>query len=136
MALNPVVYTEKVVRSFLRYQLTAYPFADERLHQQLDAEISGAAQDPPDTRIPPPEPLSVVKKTIVRSRMPSSSRLLTSRPTSLSVYRTMALCLSIGVCTSGSSGVGTNGPCVSAIGKYMHIGSSLCCFMKLIKQSA
>ena len=32
MALNPIVYTEKVVRSFLRYQLTAYPFADERLH--------------------------------------------------------------------------------------------------------
>ena len=31
MALNPIVYTEKVVRSFLRYQLTAYPFADERL---------------------------------------------------------------------------------------------------------
>jgi hypothetical protein len=29
-ALNPIVFTEKVVRSFLRYQLTAYPFADER----------------------------------------------------------------------------------------------------------
>ena len=27
MALNPVAYTENVVRSFLRYQLTAYPFA-------------------------------------------------------------------------------------------------------------
>jgi len=27
MALNPIVFTEKVVRSFLRYQLTAYPFA-------------------------------------------------------------------------------------------------------------
>ena len=24
MALNPTVYTEKVVRSFLRYQLTAF----------------------------------------------------------------------------------------------------------------
>src|SRR5262245_53413878 len=35
MALNPIVYTEKVVRSFLRYQLTAYPFADERLHEQV-----------------------------------------------------------------------------------------------------
>ena len=31
MALNPIVFTEKVVRSFLRYQLTAYPFADARL---------------------------------------------------------------------------------------------------------
>ncbi len=30
MALNPIVFTEKVVRSFLRYQLTAYPFAKER----------------------------------------------------------------------------------------------------------
>jgi len=29
MALNPIVFTEKVVRSFLWYQLTAYPFSDE-----------------------------------------------------------------------------------------------------------
>ena len=28
MALNPIVFTERVVRSFLRYQLTAYPFAE------------------------------------------------------------------------------------------------------------
>ena len=35
MALNPVAYTENVVRSFLRYQLTAYPFADPHLHAQM-----------------------------------------------------------------------------------------------------
>ena len=35
MALNPIVCTEKVIRSFLRYQLTAYPFADERLRAQI-----------------------------------------------------------------------------------------------------
>ena len=35
MALNPIAYTERVVRSFLRYQLTAYPFADPRLHAQM-----------------------------------------------------------------------------------------------------
>ena len=35
MALNPIAYTEHVVRSFLRYQLTAYPFADDRLHDQM-----------------------------------------------------------------------------------------------------
>ena len=35
MALNPIAYTETVVRSFLRYQLTAYPFSDQRLHQQM-----------------------------------------------------------------------------------------------------
>lgn len=35
MALNPVAYTENVVRSFLRYQLTAYPFADPGLHRQM-----------------------------------------------------------------------------------------------------
>ena len=29
MALNPIVFTEKVDRSFQRYQLTAYPFSDE-----------------------------------------------------------------------------------------------------------
>ena len=40
MALNPVVFTEKVVRSFLRYQLTAYPFADERLHAQMRRLLS------------------------------------------------------------------------------------------------
>jgi len=42
MALNPIVYTEKVVRSFLRYQLTAYPFADERL--LCSASSSGMPQ--------------------------------------------------------------------------------------------
>lgn len=40
MALNPIVYTEKVVRSFLRYQLTAYPFADERLLGQMRRLLS------------------------------------------------------------------------------------------------
>ncbi len=35
MALNPIAYTEHVVRSFLRYQLTAYPFADPHLHAQM-----------------------------------------------------------------------------------------------------
>ena len=33
--LNPIVFTEKVVRDFLRYQLTTYPFAEEGLHAQL-----------------------------------------------------------------------------------------------------
>lgn len=40
MALNPIVFTEKVVRSFLRYQLTAYSFADERLLQQMRRLLS------------------------------------------------------------------------------------------------
>ena len=40
MALNPVAYTENVVKSFLRYQLTAYPFADPRLHQQMRELLS------------------------------------------------------------------------------------------------
>jgi ATP-dependent helicase YprA (DUF1998 family)/SOS-response transcriptional repressor LexA len=40
MALNPIVYTEHVVRSFLRYQLTAYPFADARLHAQMRELLS------------------------------------------------------------------------------------------------
>ncbi|MEW6664331.1 MAG: DEAD/DEAH box helicase [Thermodesulfobacteriota bacterium] len=40
MALNPIVFTEKVVRSFLRYQLTAYPFADENLHGQMRRLLS------------------------------------------------------------------------------------------------
>ncbi len=40
MALNPIAYSEKVVRSFLRYQLTAYPFADERLLAQMRTLLS------------------------------------------------------------------------------------------------
>ena len=40
MALNPIVFTERVVRSFLRYQLTAYPFADARLHSQMRRLLS------------------------------------------------------------------------------------------------
>lgn len=38
--LNPLVYTEKVVRSFLRYQLTTYPFADARLNAQMRKLLS------------------------------------------------------------------------------------------------
>jgi len=40
MALNPVAYTEKVISSFLRYQLTAYPFADESLYRQMRTLLS------------------------------------------------------------------------------------------------
>ena len=31
MSINPLAYTEKVIRSFLRYQVTTYPFADVKL---------------------------------------------------------------------------------------------------------
>ena len=40
MALNPIAYTENVVKSFLRYQLTAYPFADSGLHAQMRELLS------------------------------------------------------------------------------------------------
>lgn len=40
MALNPLSYTEKIVRSFLRYQLTAFAFADERLQRQMRTLLS------------------------------------------------------------------------------------------------
>lgn len=40
MALNPISFTERVVSSFLRYQLTAYRFADERLHGQMRELLS------------------------------------------------------------------------------------------------
>lgn len=32
---NPVVFTERVVRDFLRCQLTTWPFADAEMHKQL-----------------------------------------------------------------------------------------------------
>ncbi|MDA2935408.1 DEAD/DEAH box helicase, partial [Acidobacteria bacterium AH-259-D05] len=38
--LNPITYTEKVVRDFLRYQLTTYPFADRDLHDQMRRLLS------------------------------------------------------------------------------------------------
>lgn len=40
MAINPLAYTETVVRNFLRYQLTTYGFADERLNGQLRELLS------------------------------------------------------------------------------------------------
>ncbi len=40
MALNPIVFTENVLRSFLRYQLTAYAFADEGLRGQMRELLS------------------------------------------------------------------------------------------------
>lgn len=33
--LNPIVFTEHVVQDFLRYQLTAYPFSDRNLYEQM-----------------------------------------------------------------------------------------------------
>ena len=40
MALNPIAYTEKVVQSFLKYQLTAYPFSVPRLHEQMRRRLN------------------------------------------------------------------------------------------------
>jgi len=40
MPLNPVAYTESVVSNFLRYQLTAYPFADPDLYAQMRQLLS------------------------------------------------------------------------------------------------
>ena len=40
MALNPIVFTESVVRSFLRYQMTAYAFADAGLRAQMRELLS------------------------------------------------------------------------------------------------
>ena len=40
MALNPIAYTENILKSFLRYQLTAYPFADQHLHVQMRELLS------------------------------------------------------------------------------------------------
>ncbi len=40
MPMNPIAYTEKVVSDFLKYQLTAYAFADPRLHAQMRESLS------------------------------------------------------------------------------------------------
>ena len=33
--LNPITYTEQVVSDFLRYQLSTYAFADDKLYRQM-----------------------------------------------------------------------------------------------------
>src|SRR5690554_5058704 len=38
--LNPITYTENVARDFLRYQLSAYPLADERMQAQMRALLN------------------------------------------------------------------------------------------------
>jgi len=40
MPLNPISFTQNVVGDFLRYQLTAYPFADEHLQAQMRQLLS------------------------------------------------------------------------------------------------
>lgn len=40
MAMNPLAHTENVVSNFLRYQLTAYPFADPGLYGQMRELLS------------------------------------------------------------------------------------------------
>ena len=40
MAINPVSFTERVVGDFLKYQATAYAFADPALHAQLRELLS------------------------------------------------------------------------------------------------
>lgn len=40
MALNPIAYTEKIITSFLKYQLTTYPLADPDLNQQMRTLLS------------------------------------------------------------------------------------------------
>ncbi len=40
MALNPIAYTEKVVRGFLQYQRTAFPLVDSRLDDQMRWPLS------------------------------------------------------------------------------------------------
>ena len=38
--LNPILYTEKVLSDFLKYQLTTYPFTDPDLYQQMRQLLS------------------------------------------------------------------------------------------------
>ena len=40
MALNPVAYIEKITKSFLRYQLSAYPFSEPHLFAQMRQLLS------------------------------------------------------------------------------------------------
>lgn len=41
MAINPIVFTKKIIDSFLKYQMTTYPFEDIRLNKQMKNLLSG-----------------------------------------------------------------------------------------------
>lgn len=92
MALNPVAYTEHVVRSFLRYQRTAYPFADPRLHAQMRDLLSLD-----ETR---------------RSPLLKGPYVTLSRPsTRSSATDCTPICASASRTTSATSAATRNGPC-------------------------
>jgi hypothetical protein len=53
MALNPIAYTEKGLRRFLKYQLPAYPFSEPRPHAQLKRLLSLDDRSLPQARTVP-----------------------------------------------------------------------------------
>ena len=46
MAINPIAFARTVNEQFLRYQLTAFPIADEALARQAEESIRGAGARP------------------------------------------------------------------------------------------
>ena len=46
MAINPIAFARAVNEQFLRYQLTAFPLADEALARQTEASIRGGGARP------------------------------------------------------------------------------------------
>ncbi len=54
MALNPIVYIERIVRSFLRYQLTAYPFQPASTSQPVPIPRTRPARHTSNTSWSPP----------------------------------------------------------------------------------
>jgi hypothetical protein len=46
MAINPIAFARAVNEQFLRYQLTAFPLADEALARQAEESIRGGGTRP------------------------------------------------------------------------------------------
>ena len=46
MAINPIAFARAVNEQFLRYQLTAFPIADEALARQAEESIRGVGARP------------------------------------------------------------------------------------------
>ena len=46
MAINPIAFARTVNEQFLRYQLTAFPIADESLARQAEESIRGVGARP------------------------------------------------------------------------------------------
>ena len=65
MAINPIAFARTVNEQFLRYRLTAFPIADEKLARQAEEKIRGTRGRPTPPIEGPDLLLPTVKRDVV-----------------------------------------------------------------------